>query len=296
MREFTVYAPAKLNLYLDVIGKRPDGYHNIETLFEKIDLKDEIVIKEKNRGIDVKVEPSDLCPSGKDNIVYEAVQALLKESGADLGLEIVIRKKIPVSAGLGGGSSNAASVMLAINKAFELGITQKRLFSMAGQIGKDVPFFMTDHSLALGTGTGDDLEKIDADIDLAHILIKPKESFSTARMYKNIDNNRQKTKGPGIERLISALKDQDIDMVRKNCYNIFEKVLGKDSTSIIDRARKSLKDAGAGHGFLSGSGPTLFCILNNKREAMEIAKHISRLKGMQVFVATKHKGGIYGDN
>ncbi|MBC8474110.1 MAG: 4-(cytidine 5'-diphospho)-2-C-methyl-D-erythritol kinase, partial [Candidatus Omnitrophica bacterium] len=174
MREFTVYAPAKLNLYLDVIGKRPDGYHNIETLFEKIDLKDEIVIKEKNRGIDVKVEPSDLCPSGKDNIVYEAVQTLLKESGADLGLEIVIRKKIPVSAGLGGGSSNAASVMLAINKAFELGITQKRLFSMAGQIGKDVPFFMTDHSLALGTGTGDDLEKIDADIDLAHILIKPK--------------------------------------------------------------------------------------------------------------------------
>ena len=295
MREFTVYAPAKLNLYLDVVGRRPDGYHNIETLFEKIDLKDEIIIREKDRGINVAVEPSDLCPSGKDNIVYKAIQALLKESGANLGLEIVIRKKIPVSAGLGGGSSNAASAMRAINKVFELGITQERLFSMAGQIGKDVPFFMMDHSFALGTGTGDNLEKIDADIDLAHILIKPKESLSTAQMYKNIDSDGQKTKGPGIERLISALKDRDIGLVRKSCYNIFEKVLGKDRI-VVEKIRGLLKDTGSGPGFLSGSGPTLFCILNNKGKAMEIAKSISRLKGMQVFVATKYKGGIYGDH
>ena len=284
MREFTVSAPAKLNLYLDVVGRRPDGYHNIETLFEKIDLKDEIIIREKDRGINVAVEPSDLCPSGKDNIVYKAIQALLKESGANLGLEIVIRKKIPVSAGLGGGSSNAASAMRAINKVFELGITQERLFSMAGQIGKDVPFFMMDHSFALGTGTGDNLEKIDADIDLAHILIKPKESLSTAQMYKNIDSDGQKTKGPGIERLISALKDRDIGLVRKSCYNIFEKVLGKEER-VVEKIRDLLKDTGSGPGFLSGSGPTVFTIHNTREEAVAIAERMPRGEGFKIFVA-----------
>src|SRR3989338_2861054 len=104
MREIRIYAPAKLNLYLDVLGKRPDGFHNIETIFEKIDLKDEIIIKEKGKGLKVKATLHD-CSQGKENIVYKAIQAIFKETGVKLNLDIEIKKRIPVSSGLGGGSS-----------------------------------------------------------------------------------------------------------------------------------------------------------------------------------------------
>ncbi|MDP2980596.1 MAG: 4-(cytidine 5'-diphospho)-2-C-methyl-D-erythritol kinase, partial [Candidatus Omnitrophota bacterium] len=139
MREIRVFAPAKLNLYLDVMEKRPDGFHNIETIFEKIDLRDEIIIKEKGRGLKVEVGAAD-CSRGEENIVYKAAQGLFKETGVKLNLHIEIKKRIPVSAGLGGGSSDAASTLKAINEIFKLGIPDKRLFSIACNIGKDVPF------------------------------------------------------------------------------------------------------------------------------------------------------------
>ncbi|MBU1912724.1 MAG: 4-(cytidine 5'-diphospho)-2-C-methyl-D-erythritol kinase, partial [Candidatus Omnitrophica bacterium] len=119
MREIRVFAPCKLNLYLDVLGKRPDGFHDIETIFEKIDLKDEIILKEKGKGLKVRATPSN-CGQGKDNIVYKAAKTLFKEIGISLNLDIEIKKRIPVSAGLGGGSSDAASVLRAINEIFKL--------------------------------------------------------------------------------------------------------------------------------------------------------------------------------
>jgi len=290
-----VYAPAKLNLYLDVLEKRPDGYHNVKTLFEKIDLKDEIEIIRKRRGIDVRIEPKASCPEGKDNIVYKAIEALLKESKLDLGLEVIIKKNIPVGSGLGGGSSDAASVLRAINEKFDLGISPKRLFHIASLLGKDVPFFMLDAPFAIGRLAGEGLEPVEADVSFFHIVIKPDVSISTEAMYKRLDRLQRGPRRNGLEAIIPALKNKDLALLKKAYYNAFEEVLA-DSTHYIEKTKTLLLKAGAEAVFLSGSGSALFCTLKDKEEAIQILARIPKKQGMDVFLATTYKGGIYGDN
>lgn len=295
MREFTVYAPAKLNLYLDVLGKRPDGYHNIKTFFEKIDLKDEIRVKEKSRGLRVKVEPLGVCAWGKDNIAYKAVQALFKKANVDLGLEIVIRKNIPVSAGLGGGSSDAASLLRAINEMFDLGVSFQDLVSVAAETGKDVPFFMLDKTFAIARGAGEELELLDTETSFSHVIVKPDIAISTAQMYKALDTHNATSGNNAIKEIASAVQKGDVTLLRENYYNIFEEVLGVYATD-VERAKTLLENAGAGPGFLSGSGPSVFCTVKDRAEATRIFNKLPKGEGHDIFVATSYKGGIYGDN
>jgi len=289
MREIKVYAPAKINLYLDVLNKRPDGYHNIETLFEKIDLKDEIVIKEKGKGLKVKTNLAE-CPWGKDNIVYKAIQALSIEAKINLNLDIIIKKAIPVSAGLGGGSSDAASALKAVNKIFDLGIEEKQLFSIASNIGKDAPFFMLDNSFVIGRGSGELLEPLNIKNSFSHIIIKPKIPISTAEMYKKIDNHKARSKKSNIEKIVYALKKKDITLLEKNYYNIFEEVLGGYGNCI-----KKVKDlffkAGVRHSILSGSGPSVFCTFQDTKEAVRIFGKIPKGKDIKIFLVTTYRGG-----
>lgn len=295
MREFTVHAPAKLNLYLDVLEKRPDGYHNIETLFEKIDLQDEIIIREKGKGIDIKVEPPGICPEGKGNIIYKALRSLEEVSESIFNLEILLRKKIPVSGGLGGGSGDAAVLLRFMNKAFDLGISFERLFSIAAEIGKDVPFFMLDAPFAVGKGAGEELEPIYTDCSFSHIIIKPGVSISSSEMYARLKGNSYESRKHGLKKTIGAIKNKDISLLKEACYNKFEGVLeGYDS--YINKAKSLLSTAGVEPAFLSGSGPSVFCILEKREEAVRIAEKIPKGQGMDVFVATSYKGGNYGDN
>jgi len=294
MREIRVFAPAKINLYLDVLDKRKDGFHNIETIFEKIDLKDEIIIKEKGKGLKVTADTVN-CSQGKENVVYKAALGIFKEAGVALNLDIEIKKKIPVSAGLGGGSSDAASTLRAINDIFKLGIPGRKLLSIAADIGKDVPFFMTDAPFAVAKGTGEQLKKINLDKVLFHILVKPSISLSTKAMYQRIDRYNFSGKGHSFEDAFRALKKKDIKALEKNYYNIFESVLAGDSVH-IDKVKVLLLKAGAQHSLLSGSGPTVFCTFENKKEAERVFKKIPQGKGISVFLAETYKGGIYGDN
>ncbi|MFH1782036.1 MAG: 4-(cytidine 5'-diphospho)-2-C-methyl-D-erythritol kinase [Candidatus Omnitrophota bacterium] len=294
MQEFKVYAPAKLNLYLDVVGKRPDGNHNIETLFEKIDLKDEIVIKESKEGIKVDVFNSS-CPSGEKNIVYKALVALLNEADIKLGLEVSINKKIPVSAGLGGGSSDAASALRSVNDKFKLGVPKARLLDIAKGLGKDVPFFMIDEPFAIGTECGDELKIIDSDISLAHVVIKPDTSISTALAYSRVDLGKRQKIDKGINKLITALKSKDISSIEKNCYNIFEEALGEDKDNIESIKGQASRDTKKEF-FLSGSGPAIFCIIEGRDMAKAILGNVQKINNMEYFLATTYKGGIYGDN
>jgi len=295
MQKFKVYAPAKLNLYLDVLNKRPDGYHNIKTLFEKIDLKDEIEIIQKRSGIDVKIEPEARCPGGKDNIVYKAAEALLKAAGVNLGLEIIIRKNIPVGSGLGGGSSDAASVLRAINEKFNLGIMPDKLFSIAGELGKDVPFFMLDASFAIARSTGEDLEPIDTDVSFFHVVVKPDVSISTAMMYKRLDNMHRSPRKDNFKAIIPALKNNNLTLLKDSYYNAFEEVLA-DESLYIEKTKSLLLASGADAVFLSGSGSALFCTVKEKEDAIKILEQIPKKQGMDVFLAATYKGGIYGDN
>ncbi len=294
MREIRVYAPAKLNFYLDVLEKRPDGFHNIETIFEKIDLKDELIIKEKGKGLKVRVGAAN-CSRGKYNIVYKAAREIFKEAGVALNLDIEIKKRIPVSAGLGGGSSDAASALIAINDIFKLGIPDAKLLSIAANIGKDVPFFMMDASFAIGRGAGEQLKKINLDRDLFHILIKPSISLSTMAMYRRIDRNNLSGGGRSFQDAICALKKMDMEALGRHYYNIFESVLARNG-NCINKIKALLARSGSRHSLLSGSGPTVFCTFKIKKDAEKVFKKIPKHKSMSVFLVKTYKGGIYGDN
>lgn len=287
MRKIKVFAPCKLNLYLDVLDKRPDGYHNIETIFEKIDLKDEIIIKEKGRGLKVKAIPS-VCGQGRENIVYKAARALFKEAGVNLNLEIEIRKRVPVSAGLGGGSSDAASTLIAINDVFKLGVKDKDLFRVASGIGKDVPFFMTGASCAVAEGAGEKLKKIVLNGDLFHILIKPPISLSTKSMYGRIDRRSFSGGEHSLGNMLRALKRMDVAAVEKNYYNIFERALAGNSV-YINNVKTLLARSGARHSLLSGSGPSVFCTFENKKDAESVFKKIPKHKGVGIFLVKTYR-------
>ncbi|MEK7868259.1 MAG: 4-(cytidine 5'-diphospho)-2-C-methyl-D-erythritol kinase [Candidatus Omnitrophota bacterium] len=294
MRKIRVFAPAKLNLYLDVLGKRPDGFHNIETIFEKIDLKDEILIKEKGKGLKVKTTPSN-CSQGRENIVYKAAHALFEEAKVKLNLDIEIKKRIPVSAGLGGGSSDAASILKAVNEIFKLGVPAKKLFSIARDIGKDVPFFMLNFPFAVAKGAGELLEKLNLNKDLFHILIKPHISLSTKLMYRRIDRCSFSIEPHSLKGTLNALKKMDVKALEKNYYNIFESTLTRDNVH-INRAKAMLTDRGAEHSLLSGSGPTVFCTFKDKEDAKAVFRKMPKDRDISIFLVKTYKGGIYGDN
>jgi len=286
MRAIRIFAPAKLNLYLDVLEKRSDGFHNIETIFEKIDLKDEIIIKEKGKGLKIKTAPSN-CSQGRENIVYKAAHALFKEAGVKLNLDIEIKKQIPISAGLGGGSSDAASILKAINEIFKLGIPTKKLFSIARDIGKDVPFFMLNFPFAVAKGAGELLEKVNLNKSLFHILIKPSIPLSTKLMYRRIDKCSFSTKPHSLKDALFALETSAKEL-EKNYYNIFERVLDRENIH-INRVKAILADIGVKHSLLSGSGPTVFCLFENKEEARAVFRKIPKNKDISVFLVRTYR-------
>jgi len=286
MREIRVYAPAKLNLYLNVLNKRPDGFHDIETIFEKISLRDEIIIREKGKGLKVSADMPD-CGQGNKNIVYKAARALFKEIGIGLNLDIKIRKNIPVSAGLGGGSSDAASALKAINEIFNLNLPRERLFSIACGIGKDVPFFMLDTPFAAAKGAGEVIKAISLDKSFFHILVKPMIPLSTKLMYQRIDRLGPFNKSHSFKDALNALKSGAKELEKKY-YNIFENALGEEGI-YIDEIKTLLAESGAKKSLLSGSGPTVFCVFENEADAVAVFQKIPQNKRLSVFLAETYK-------
>jgi len=196
MTSITVTAPAKVNLFLKVLSKRKDSYHNIVTLFERISLADTIKISKIPKGILIKSDKF-LTKDPKDNLVYKAAEEILKRGKVRTGVRIEIRKKIPIAAGLGGGSSDAAATLMGINKLFNLRWNRAILMSLGKAIGADVSFFILDTPFALGKGIGDNLRIIDTKTRLWHLLIYPGFKVSTKDIYKAFDG----LAGPGLKRL-----------------------------------------------------------------------------------------------
>ena len=180
------------------------------------------------------------------------------------------------------------------NRRF-LYIPDKRLFSIAGHIGKDVPFFMMDASFAVARGAGERLKEINLDKDLFHILIKPPVSFSTGLMYGRIDRCGFSSGAHSLKAVLLALKKMDVKALEKNYYNIFEDALAGNSV-YIDRIKTLLARSGVRHSLLSGSGSSVFCTFENKKDAENVFKEIPRRKGMGVFCVKTYRGGIYGNN
>jgi len=281
MYSLRLQSPAKINLYLKVLKKRKDGYHQIKTVFERINLFDDIQLRKRlDSKIKITCSHPDV-PRNSRNLMYKAVELIRGDFNKDIGLDIRLKKRIPVASGLGGGSSNAASVLLGLNRFWKLGLNNKDLLSYARKIGSDVPFFISGKSFALGTGRGDRIQNIPNLRPMWHILVVPRKKLSAKEIYSSLNLTLTKNRD-NVNMLIHALRKLNLSQVKKYVKNDLEKAASKIFPKLF-QIKEKLKKAGIDIQSLSGSGPAIFGILGSRKEAETKARSL-RSKSWQVFV------------
>ncbi|MBI1882643.1 MAG: 4-(cytidine 5'-diphospho)-2-C-methyl-D-erythritol kinase [Chlamydiae bacterium] len=265
-----ILSPAKVNLYLEVLRKREDGYHDIETVFQEITLADEIFLEKISSGIEIVSENPDI-PRGPSNLAFSAAQAFFEASKIKKGVRIRIQKNIPVAAGLGGGSSNAAWTLQGLERLFQMRLPPEKSFQIAQSLGADVPFFLTGGT-ALGRGIGDILEEVKGVKPFSLVLVNPRFKVPTPEVYGKL--NLTLTQGAGdLKIVLGALKEGRLGDLASNLLNRLEDVVLKKFPPLVSM-KEMLRRAGAVGSLLSGSGPTLFGLAPSQTSACEIRKII----------------------
>lgn len=261
-------APAKINLFLRVLRKRADGYHDIVSLMQKITLYDELIFSPLPTGIVLNCPGSDL-PTTEDNLVFRAAQSIFAYANYPYGVEITLTKKIPLAAGLGGGSSDAATTLIALNKICSLDFNKNELMKLGAKIGADVPFFIFGNN-ALASGIGDQLKALQDLPKINLLLIKPLFELSTKMVYENL--NLRLTRGKNNYSIPRFLKMGDII---RELHNDLESVSLEMHPELAD-LKKMLLRHGALGALMSGSGPTVFGIFRDGKEAKNILEVIKK--------------------
>ena len=279
---------AKLNLYLEVLNKRKDGYHNINTVFERIGLSDKIILKPRRDNKIKIICSSPLVPKGKTNLAYRSAKLLQDNFLVKKGVNIEIKKRIPVGAGLGGGSSNAAAVLTGLNKFWGLRLGQNKLVKLAAGIGSDVPFFIYDSPFALGSGRGEKIKPLRAldSVKLWHVLAVPKIEVLTPVIYKKWDSySRLTSPRRGDKILTSALKKSDLSLIAKSLLNSLERVTSGLYPEVA-RIKERFICLGLKAVLMSGSGPAVFAIVPSRKEAVSLCRQLKEEnKFWQVFAS-----------
>ncbi len=261
MKEITMKARAKINLSLHVLGKRPDGYHDIESVMQLVDFGDDItlsVVKESDIFLTTNVPD---LPVDEGNIAYRAADLMRKNFNIEQGFLIHIEKRIPIAAGLAGGSTNAAVVMHLINKACDLNLSVEQLAALGIGLGADVPFCLYGKP-ALAEGIGEKLTPITGLKDCYIVLTNPGVGVSTAMIYKALDSEPSLAVGQ-TAKLLQNLRDENLSAAFGEMKNVMEKVAAEACPAILDLLTK-LRQAGADHAMMSGSGATCFGIFKEK--------------------------------
>lgn len=289
MNSIQLKSRAKINLSIDVLGKRKDGYHLVEMIMQTIDLYDRIKISALNEDkIVIKSKSLDI-PLNDDNIVYKAADLIKNKFNINSGVEIYIEKNIPVAAGMAGGSSNAAGVLVGLNKLWNLGLSEEELKAIGLKLGADVPFCISGQA-ALAENIGEKLTKIDGlDEDTFILVCKPELFVSTKEIYEEIDSKEIKRR-PDNKLLINLLKEKDIEGLSRNMYNVLEEVT-KDKYPVIDKIEQIMMQNNALGSMMSGSGPTVFG-LYSKLEDAERCKEILLQEFKQVYVVKSNNKGV----
>ena len=254
-------APAKINLSLHVLRRRPDGYHDLASVMQKISIYDELIFSPCDGGIKLCCPGTDL-PTDEKNLVYRAARAIFQHAGYTGGVEIVLTKKIPSAAGLGGGSSDAAATLVALNDLCSLNVSQSDLLKLGAKLGADVPFFVFG-SRAFATGIGDELQALPDFPPLNIILINPAFELSTRKVYENLNLALTKKKNNYSIPRFYALGD-----VIRELHNDLEAVSFRMHPQ-LNAFKQLLLDEGALGALMSGSGPTLFGIFADEKSAKE---------------------------
>lgn len=270
-----LFPHAKVNLSLYITGRRPDGYHTIDTVFWPLPLFDYLKVEPSDRN---RFSASEKALEGKDNLVIRAWE-LLHERYRIPPVAVRLEKGIPWQAGLGGGSGDAASMLQACSRIFRLGLTRKKLCEIGKELGADVPALIWD-APARGRGTGTDLEGFDASLYLPLLVIKPPRGFSTAAMYRAWDENggRELSAEEREEKqqgLIRALSGDAPEAVIPFLHNDFEAVLQGEDRAVFDRAQSFLAESGAAGSLLCGSGSAVFGLYASE-EARQTARETLR--------------------
>ena len=262
IRHLGLKAYGKINLGLDVLRKRDDGYHEVRMIMQTVGLYDKIdIFLKETPGIEV-VTNLYYLPVNENNLVYRAAKLLMEEFHVTHGIRIHLKKFIPVSAGMAGGSSDAAAVLFGVNKMFQLGLTREELMERGVNIGADVPYCIM-RGTALSEGIGEVLTPL-SDMPQCQVLIaKPAISVSTKFVYEHLNvSGLKKEDHPDIDGLIEAIKSHDIYKVAHRLGNVLETVTIPQYPVIAD-IKEKLRELGAVNALMSGSGPTVFGIFTN---------------------------------
>ena len=262
--EIKLKAMAKIILGLDVLRRRSDGYHDLRMIMQTVYLYDQIEIAEKTEpGITVATNIGYL-PVNEDNLVYKAAKLLMEEFGVAQGVHIRLKKYIPVAAGLAGGSSDAAAVLVGINRMFRLGLSKEELKKRGVKIGADVPYCIM-RGTALAEGIGDVLTPLPAAPDMYVVLAKPPIHVSTGFVYTNLKAD-QLAYHPDIDAQTDAIRAGDGYAMAKLMGNVLETVT-IPAYPVIEEIKEEMKRAGALGAMMSGSGPTVFGLFDDAKKA-----------------------------
>ena len=284
MRALTVFSPAKVNLFLRVLGRRLDGYHEIVTLFHRISIGDRLILRKIEAPAFRLITDHPRLQSVKDNLVYRAYQLLRKTASWKGGVEVQLKKRIPLEAGLGGGSSNAAYFLLGMNRLFRLGLSQDKLAHLAARLGSDAAFFIYGVNQALGTGRGEKIKPLRSKKRFWFALVTLEKGIPTPRVYKGLRSPRL-TRISRAVTITSALfahcKRGDEDRI---LYNDLYPVSCSFRPE-LKRTALIFEEIGAHQWLMSGSGPTMFSIHRSKRAAERTAKLLrNKIQKANVFV------------
>lgn len=267
MEEMRLKARAKINLGLDVVRKREDGYHEVRMIMQTISLHDKITLRKAQKGIHVRTNLKYLPVDG-DNLVYKAAKLLMDEFQTEQGIEIDLKKYIPVAAGMAGGSSDAAAVLVGVNRMFGLGLTRKELMERGVKIGADVPYCIM-RGTALAEGIGEKLTALPPLPDCHILIAKPKIYVSTKFVYQNLRANELSVH-PDIDGQAEALKNGDLQKLAQKMGNVLQTVT-EPEYPVIRTIKETMLEKGALNAMMSGSGPTVFGLYEKQEEA-EAAK------------------------
>lgn len=277
MDKIQLKALAKINLGLDVLRRREDGYHEVKMIMQTIGLHDDLEIrKTKTPGIQVKTNLYYL-PTNENNLVYKAAKLLMDEFQIQDGVSIQLKKRIPVAAGMAGGSSDGAAVLWGINQMYGLGLSMQALMERGVRLGADVPYCI-QRGTALAEGIGEKLSVLPPMPKCTILIAKPGISVSTKFVYENLHANDLKPEQhPDVDSMIEAMRQKDLGLLCSRMGNVLETVT-IPAYPVINEIKKTMMDNGAIGSMMSGSGPTVFGIFDSPAAAKQAVKAVRAAK------------------
>lgn len=288
MDKIQLKALAKINLGLDVLRRREDGYHEVKMIMQTIGLHDDLEIrKTKTPGIQVKTNLYYL-PTNENNLVYKAAKLLMDEFQIQDGVSIQLKKRIPVAAGMAGGSSDGAAVLWGINQMYGLGLSMQALMERGVRLGADVPYCI-QRGTALAEGIGEKLSVLPPMPKCTILIAKPGISVSTKFVYENLHANDLKPEQhPDVDSMIEAMRQKDLGLLCSRMGNVLETVT-IPAYPVINEIKRTMMDNGAIGSMMSGSGPTVFGIFDSPAAAKQAMKAVRTAKlAKQIFLTTPY--------